>query len=242
MAEPLLQVESLCVSYGGLVAVDGISLSVAEGEVLGVAGPNGAGKSSLLRSIAGLVKPARGRVRYAGATLADSEGKSQGPKWAVRRGLVIVPEGRQLFGEMSVEENLRFGAYVAASPELTADLERVFKLFPKLRQRRAQECATLSGGEQQMVAIGRALMARPRLLLLDEMSLGLAPAVAAEVCASLMRLRDESRVTMIVVDESLKRLARIASRVLFMSRGRVQTELAADQLVVDDASYLLSSF
>jgi branched-chain amino acid transport system ATP-binding protein len=232
----LLKVDNLRVSYAGLAAVDGVSLSIAEGDVLGVAGPNGAGKSSLLRAIAGLVKPAQGQVTFDG-NIVD-----KGPQWAVRHGIVIVPEGRHLFGELSVEDNLRFGAYVVKSPDVLADLERVFELFPKLRQRRTQEAATLSGGEQQMVAIGRALMARPRLLLLDEMSLGLAPAVASEVCAALMRLRDHARVTMIVVDESLKRLGRMTSRVLFMSRGRVQTELAADTLVVDEANYLLSRF
>jgi branched-chain amino acid transport system ATP-binding protein len=240
---PLLEVQSLGVSYGGLVAVDGADFAIAEGEVLGIAGPNGAGKSSLMRAVAGLVKPSRGRIRYGGEAFADgAAGSARGPRWAVRHGLVIVPEGRQLFGEMSVEENLRFGAYVAGSDVLERDLDRVFALFPKLRQRRAQVSATLSGGEQQMVAIGRALMARPRLLLLDEMSLGLAPAVAAEVCEALIRLRDEARVTMIVVDESLKRLARIASRVLFMSRGRIQTELAADGLLVDEARNLLARF
>jgi branched-chain amino acid transport system ATP-binding protein len=243
MADPLLQVRSLGVSYGGLVAVDGVSFTLVEGEVLGVAGPNGAGKSSLLRCIAGLRKPASGQVQFAGEAVADAAQRSQrGPRWAVRHGLVIVPEGRLLFGELSVEENLRFGAYVAAGADGARTLEQVFELFPKLRQRRRQTAATLSGGEQQMVAIGRALMARPRLLLLDEMSLGLAPAVAAEVCSALVRLRDETRLTMIVVDESLKRLARMTSRVLFMSRGRVQTELAADSLVVDEASYLLSRF
>lgn len=238
-----LQVQSLSVSYGGLVAVSGVGLTLAEGEVLGIAGPNGAGKSSLLRAVAGLLSPAGGRIEYDGQVIADAAaGALKGPQWAVRRGLVLVPEGRHLFTELSVEDNLRFGAYVVGSRHVDEDLARVFELFPKLRLRRTQISATLSGGEQQMVALGRALMSRPRLLLLDEMALGLAPAVAAEVCASLVRLRDETGLTMIVVDESLKRLSKMTSRILFMSRGRVQTELATEGLRIDEATYLLSRF
>lgn len=241
--QPLLQVQQVSVSYGGLVAVDKVDFAVGEGEVLGIAGPNGAGKSSLLRAIAGTVKPVGGRVLFGAEAVADAPARAmKGPRWAVRNGIVLVPEGRHLFGELTVEENLLFGAYVVSSRSIEPDLVRVFSLFPKLRERRAQKAATLSGGEQQMVAIGRALMARPKLLLLDEMTLGLAPTVAAEVCASLMRLRDDTGLTMIVVDESLKRLARMTSRVLFLSRGRVQQELAADGLRGTEANSLLSSF
>lgn len=239
----LLTVQQLAVSYDGLVALDDVSFAVREGELLGVAGPNGAGKSSLLKAIAGVVRPAAGRVVFDDAPVADTQARiAHGPRWAVRHGVVLVPEGRQLFGDLTVEENLRFGAYVLGGQSYGADLDRVYALFPKLSERRQQQSATLSGGEQQMVAIGRGLMARPRMLLLDEMSLGLAPAIAAEVSSALMRLREETGLAMIVVDESLKRLARMTSRVLFLARGRVQTELDSDGMRVDEANYLLSSF
>lgn len=239
----LLTVQQMGVSYDGLVALDDASFAVREGELLGVAGPNGAGKSSLLKAIAGVVRPAAGRVVFDDAPVADTRARiARGPRWAVHHGIVLVPEGRQLFGDLTVEENLRFGAFVLGGRSYGKDLDRVYALFPKLSERRQQQAATLSGGEQQMVAIGRGLMARPRLLLLDEMSLGLAPAVAAEVSSALMRLREETGLAMIVVDESLKRLARMTSRVLFLARGRVQTELDSDGMRVDEANYLLSSF
>jgi branched-chain amino acid transport system ATP-binding protein len=245
MATPptLLRVQQLAVSYGGLAALDDVAFSLAEGEVLGVAGPNGAGKSSLLKALAGVVRPAAGRVAFGEEPVFDAGARvARGPRWAVRHGIVLVPEGRHLFGDLSVEENLRFGAYLLGAHRFDEDLERVYTLFPKLRERRQQKSATLSGGEQQMVAIGRGLMARPRLLLLDEMSLGLAPAIAAEVSSALARLREQTGLTMIVVDESLKRLARMTSRVLFLARGRVHTELDSQGMRVDEANYLLSSF
>ena len=167
----LLEVKGLKISYGGINAVKGIDLSVREGEMVALIGANGAGKTTTLKAICGILAPAAGSVHYRGANVTGS------PSFTlVEQGLALVPEGRQVFGRLTVQENLEMGAYARHdAPGVRADLQRMFELFPRLYERRRQTGGTLSGGEQQMLAIGRALMSAPKLLLLDEPSMGLAP-------------------------------------------------------------------
>jgi branched-chain amino acid transport system ATP-binding protein len=174
----VLAVEGVHAGYGRVSVLRGIDLRVAEGELVTLIGANGAGKSTLLKVLVGLISPSEGTVR-----LLDRDISRIRPEQAVKAGLALVPEGRMLFGPMTVEENLELGAHTTDRGGRDAALERVFELFPVLEERRAQIAATLSGGEQQMLAVGRALMARPRLLLLDEPSLGLAPKVIKEIFA-----------------------------------------------------------
>jgi branched-chain amino acid transport system ATP-binding protein len=206
----MLVVRDLRVGYGAVPVLDGATLDVRRGELVTLVGPNGAGKSTLLRALTGLVPPARGRVELDGAPL-----QRLSPEQIVRHGVAMVPEGRELFGPLTVRLNLTLGAYAtprAGRPRRIAeDLERVLALFPVLRPRLAQTCATLSGGEQQMVAIGRALMARPRLLLLDEPSVGLAPLVIRAIFDVLARLRAEG-LTMLLVEQNARAAFRIADR------------------------------
>jgi branched-chain amino acid transport system ATP-binding protein len=227
----LLEIEQLTVAYRGLEAVRSMDITVAPGEAIGLAGPNGAGKSSLMRATAGIVKLRDGSISFDGATVADARGGPRyGAKQAIALGIVLAPEGRRLFGELTVEENLRFGGYVRRSKTIPADLERMFRLFPKLSERRRQLAATLSGGEQQMVAIGRAMMTRPRLLMIDELSLGLAPVVAMDICRALTQLREEEQLSMLIVDENLQHLITLTSRIIFMGHGEKRAEHATDGL------------
>ena len=174
MSEPILKIEDLQVNYGGIEAVKGISFEVQEGQIVTLIGSNGAGKSSTLRTISGLVKPSGGKITFAGE---DITGKD--PTQIVTQGVTLVPEGRRIFPDMTVLENLKIGAYLRKD-DLSADIEWVFGLFPRLKERSWQAGGTLSGGEQQMLAVGRALMSRPKLLMMDEPSLGLAPLVRLE--------------------------------------------------------------
>ncbi|APD08344.1 MULTISPECIES: ABC transporter ATP-binding protein [Thermus] len=221
----MLRVEGLTVRYGPLEAARGVSFALKEGEALAVIGPNGAGKTSVLRGLLGLAK-AEGRVVLDGEVLAE-----RSPEGLLKRGLVLVPEGRALFPGLSVEDNLRLGGFhrFRKREDLRPDLERVYGLFPRLRERRGQLAGTLSGGEQQMLAIGRALMARPRLLLLDEPSLGLAPLMVREIYRILAGLKGEG-VTLLVVEQNAKVALELADRGLVLEAGEVALEGSAQEL------------
>jgi len=213
----MLAVSGLEVAYGRLAALRGVSLRVARGELVSIVGPNGAGKTTLLRAITGLVPTRAGAITLDGARV---NGRS--PEELVRLGIVMVPEGRDLFGPLTVRENLALGAYAqpraARRATLAGALERVLELFPALSSRLRQRASTLSGGEQQMVAVGRALMARPRLLLLDEPSVGLAPLVIREIFRVLERLRADG-LTMLLVEQNARAACRIADRGYVLAPG-----------------------
>ena len=230
-AAPLLEVEDLVVKYGPAVALDGVSLSLAAGERVALIGPNGAGKTSLLNGISGLVKPAAGRVRLGGRDLTG-----HAPGEIVRAGLTQVPEGRQVFPTLPVEANLLLGAYgrefrhelvsatlryVGRRGEIAARLERVYSLMPKLHQLRERPAGRTSGGEQQMVAIGRALMAEPRLLAIDELSLGLAPLVVQSLSEFLLRLNEEEGVAVLLVEQNAVLALELSARAYVLEAGRL---------------------
>lgn len=235
-----LSVQGVGVAYGGMKALEQISFEVEGGEMLGVAGANGAGKSSLLRAIGGLVPLSGGRIAFRGETVADgASARRPNVRAIVRSGICLVPEGRRLFAGLSVRDHLRFGAYVADNPHFDEDLERVHAIFPKLAERGDQDAESLSGGEKQMVAIARAIMSRPRLLMVDELSLGLAPVVVNELIAALVTLNRETGLTMILVDECLGPLGQAVSRVLFLAHGHVQAVRSPDEIRADAAELYL---
>ncbi len=228
----LLEANSLEVRYGGIRAVKGIDLAVEEGELVCLIGANGAGKSSTLRAIAGLLPAGAGAVRYAGRDLAGTRAFER-----ARAGLVLVPEGRGVFPQLTVDENLDMGAYARADREVEADRERVFGLFPRLRERRGQTGGTLSGGEQQMLAIGRALMSRPKLLLLDEPSMGLAPIVVQLIFEVIQEI-NTGGVTCLLVEQNARAALALARRAYVMESGAITlsgpaAELANDPKVVE---------
>ncbi len=230
--EPVLRVESLDTGYGGVQALYGVSLDVMEGEVVALIGANGAGKSTLMSAIVGLVEP------WAGSIVLRGEDVTRVPtQKRVRRGLALVPEGRLLFGSMTVEENLRLGAFHRdvrpGDAELEEDYRSVYESFPVLDARRRQEAATLSGGEQQMLAIGRALMARPRLLLLDEPSFGLAPKIVVEIFEVLEQLRERG-ITMLLVEQDARIALKHADRGHVMRTGTIALSGTAEELIEDD--------
>ncbi len=230
----MLTVRDLTVRYGSAVAVDGISFSIEEGEVVTLIGPNGAGKTSTLLALMGLVD-AGGEVHDRGGLLNGLE-----PEARVARGLVLVHERRHLFGEMSVEDNLLLGAfsrYQRGERDFREDLEHVYALFPRLAERRRQLAATMSGGEQQMLAIGRALMARPRLLMLDEPSLGLAPLIVQEIFRTLEKLK-QGGTTLLLVEQNARAALALADRAYVLEAGRIvlageARDLQQDQRVVE---------
>jgi len=245
MADGLLRVEDLHAGYGRIEVLRGVSLRVDEGEIVALVGANGAGKTTLLKTLSGILKPSAGRVDF------DGEGSAGvRPVRLVRRGLIHVPEGRELFGPLTVEDNLRLGlwtryvrgwnvwggylAYLGQREVVLRRLDEVFARFPILRERRSQVVATLSGGQQQMVAIGRALMASPRLLMLDEPSLGLAPLVVREIMRSLRALR-EAGVTVLLIEQDAHAALTIADRAYVMETGRIVAEGPAERLRTDPA-------
>jgi branched-chain amino acid transport system ATP-binding protein len=225
----LLEVSGLEVRYGGICAVKGIDLVVAPGELVCLIGANGAGKTSTLKAICGLLPAAAGSVRYDGTDLAGL------PRHELpRRGLVLVPEGRGIFPQLTVAENLSMGAYPRRDGSgVQRDLERAFDLFPRLAERRAQAAGTLSGGEQQMLAIGRALMSRPRLLLLDEPSMGLAPIIVQKVFAVIETIRKEG-VTILLVEQNARLALELAGRGYVMESGVVTLSGEAEALLADE--------
>jgi branched-chain amino acid transport system ATP-binding protein len=211
---PLLIVSGLVVRYGAVTAVRGISLEVADGETVGVVGPNGAGKTSLLSAIAGIVPPLAGRVTFAGAPLSGTALED-----VVGRGVALVPEGRHIFAALTVRENLLLGATVRRDAQAVRhDIERAFATFPILGERRHQPAGQLSGGEQQQLAIARALLSRPRLLMLDEPSLGLAPKMVEQIYALLYTIKSDG-VTILLVEQNAERACAVSDRVYVMSGG-----------------------
>lgn len=229
MGEPALQVRQLSAGYGRIGVVSGVSFDVAAGEVVTLIGSNGAGKSTLLKAIAGLISPSAGTVVLDGAIVTGTA-----PERLVRAGLSLVPEGRMLFGPMSVIENLMLGAHTERrAAVIDQRLERVHGLFPVLVERAEQPAATLSGGEQQMLAVGRALMSGPHVLLLDEPSLGLAPKVISEIFAVLDALRSEG-LAVLLVEQDANLALKHADRGLVMRTGRVVLEGQAADLALDE--------
>ena len=211
----MLSVKGLDCHYGRIQALRGIDLEVRQGELVALVGANGAGKTTLLRTLSGILAASAGEVRYEGRDITRDAAESR-----VRAGIVQVPEGRQVFGPLSVEDNLRLGGYTRTRAERERELARVFELYPALKERRGHPAGTLSGGQQQMLAMGRAMMAQPRLLLLDEPSMGLAPKLVAEVFAYITALK-QARGTIFLVDQNARAALAIADRGYVLETGRV---------------------
>ena len=225
--EPLLRLEGVSAFYRGLRALQGVSLAVAAGEIVAVVGANGAGKSTLLRAIAGQVAT-EGAIHFDGKPLARVA-----PHLITRRGVGLVPEGRRLFPRLSVEDNLRLGAYARrGDPDRFAPLQLVFDLFPRLQERLPQRAETLSGGEQQMLAIGRALMTQPRLLMLDEPSQGIAPKLVDDILAAVGRIRALGT-TILLVEQRLAEALELADRAYVLQTGRIVLEGPAQEIARD---------
>ncbi len=224
----LLEVKGLEVRYGGIRAVKGVDLTVGEGELVCLIGANGAGKTSILKAICGLLPAAAGSVSYSGQPITGV------PSFKlVRQGLVLVPEGRGIFGQLSVSENLAMGAFAREdATEVKRDLEKMLALFPRLAERSTQSAGTLSGGEQQMLALGRALMSKPRLLLLDEPSMGLAPLMVAKIFEVVRRIATEG-VTLLLVEQNARMALEAASRGYVMESGVIALEGEAKALLSD---------
>ena len=220
----MLNVRDLKVAYGGIAVVHGIDIDVAEGECVALIGANGAGKSSTLKAICGLVPVSGGAIRFEGRDITNDSGHA-----IVRSGITMCPEGRQVFPQMSVIQNLRMGAYTRTDKEQDADLERMMDMFPILRERQGQAAGKLSGGEQEMLAIARALMSRPRICLFDEPSLGLAPKIVANVFETLASIKAMGMTILLVEQNSMMALA-LADRAYLFEAGRVVMEGTADEL------------
>lgn len=228
-SQPLLEVSNLSTGYGQVQVLYEVAVEVGEGEVVTLIGSNGAGKSTLLRTIAGLLPPWDGEVFFEGESITGLDSHRR-----VERGIALVPEGRLLFAPMTVRENLKLGAYTRRdSAGVAEDLELVFHLFPVLEERLTQTAGTLSGGEQQMLAMGRALMSRPRLLLLDEPSLGLAPMIVREIFGVLDSLRERD-VTLFLVEQDAKMALKHADRGYVMRTGTIALSGSADELIAND--------
>jgi branched-chain amino acid transport system ATP-binding protein len=225
----MLRLRNVDAGYGKLAVLRRVTLHVAEGEIVTLVGANGAGKTTLLKTVAGLVRPRAGQLLFGGESVARLR-----PERIVARGCSLVPEGRQVFASMPVRENLLLGAHVQLArgrkDEVARDLERVVALFPVLASRERQLAGTLSGGEQQMLAIGRALMARPKLLMLDEPSMGLAPLVVKEIFAIISRIRDDGT-TVLLVEQNARSALRIADRGYVLETGRIVLQGTADELL-----------
>ncbi len=233
----ILEIEDLKVSYGGIEAVRGISFHVSQGEIVTLIGANGAGKSSTLRAVSGLVKPGGGSVIFEGEHI---EGKDSTA--IVSKGLMMVPEGRRIFPNLTVLENLKIGAYMR-NDDLGEDLEMVYNYFPRLRERSWQPGGTLSGGEQQMLAVGRALMGRPKLLMMDEPSLGLAPIVVQGIFEIIRRIH-EAGTTVLLIEQNANMALHVADRAYVIENGRISMEGTGQDLLEDEnvrAAYLGSS-
>jgi len=227
MGETVLEIKNLESFYGPIMAIRGVSLKVEKGQVVTVLGANGAGKSTLLKTISGIMDPEKGKIVFEGEEIQGME-----PHQIVNRGIVHVPEGREVFPLLTVDENLSLGAYTRGDrAEIERDRQMVFEYFPILAERRNQEAGTLSGGQQQMLAIGRGLMLRPKIMLLDEPSLGLSPLLVQEIFGILRRLNADEHVTMMLVEQNAKVALELADMGYVMEIGRIVMEGTADRLM-----------
>ena len=235
-AQVLLQAQDLRVAYGGIQAVKGVSFEVREGELVSLIGSNGAGKTTTMKAITGALQAAGGHIHYLGRDV-----KGQGPWDLVQQGLVMVPEGRGVFTRMSISENLHMGAYLRHDKVgIASDIERVFALFPRLKERSSQLAGTLSGGEQQMLAMGRALLSRPKLLLLDEPSMGLSPIMVDKIFEVIAQVAAMG-VTVLLVEQNASRALKMAQRAYVMESGEISMQGDAKTLLFDPkvrAAYL----
>lgn len=226
MSNILLQLTGVKVCYGGIQAVKGIDLEVRQGELVSLIGSNGAGKTTTLKALSGLQPVAEGQILYAGQSIHQLQAWQR-----VEQGLIMVPEGRGVFARMSIAENLKMGAYIRQNKtEIATDLDKVFTIFPRLKERRHQLAGTLSGGEQQMLAMGRALMSAPRLLLLDEPSMGLAPMMVDKIFDVIANVR-ASGLTILLVEQNVKRALGVADRAYVMESGVISLQGAAAELL-----------
>ena len=224
----MLQIKNLSVSYGGIEAIKNISLEVEEGKIVTLIGSNGAGKSSTLRSIAGIVKAKHGEVLFEGENILG-----MAPDQIVKRGITLVPEGRHVFPNLTVLENLKIGAYLRKD-NITDDLENVYSLFPRLKERSWQLAGTLSGGEQQMLAMGRALLSGAEMVVMDEPSMGLSPLLVSEVFEIVKTFRENGK-TVLLVEQNAKKAMSISDRVYVMETGKIVTSGNASELINDES-------
>jgi branched-chain amino acid transport system ATP-binding protein len=229
MTEKILEIDNIKVRYSGLPVLQGISLQVSQGETVCVLGSNGAGKSTLLRAVMGTQHPFEGRIRFEGRDIQKLNTEK-----IIRLGISYVPEEKMLFAPLSVEENLYLGAYILSDTrQVRKSLDFVYTLFPKLKERQQQPAATLSGGEQQMVAIGRGLMSRPRILMLDEPSLGLAPLLVDEVFDTIRKLKEEG-MTILLVEQNVREALDLADRGYVLQTGRIVGQGSGKELLESD--------
>ena len=229
MAETLLSVNDLHVSYGAIKAVRGISFDIKKGEIVTLIGANGAGKSTTLNTIAGLIKPDEGVVEFKGESIVGVKAHK-----IVERGLALCPEGRRVFAQMSVAENLDMGGYTRSDAENRETIEHVYERFPRLRERMGQSAGTLSGGEQQMLAVGRALMSRPKLLMMDEPSLGLAPLVVRDIFSIIQEINKQG-VTILLIEQNANMALKIADVGYVLETGRITLTGSGKDLLSNDA-------
>jgi branched-chain amino acid transport system ATP-binding protein len=225
----MLKVRDLVVAYGGIEALKGISIDVPDGQIVTLIGANGAGKSTLLRTIMGLVKPQSGTVEYNGEAI-----NGMNSQHIVSRGITLVPEGRRVFPNLTVLENLRIGAYLRKDEDgIAGDIKRIYELFPRLEERHWQMAGTLSGGEQQMLALGRALMSRPKIMMMDEPSLGLAPLVIKDIFNIIRRI-NESGTTVLLVEQNANMALKVAHHAYVLETGRIKMEGGGRELLENE--------
>ncbi len=225
----MLKVENLNVYYGSINAIKGISFEVNQGEIVTMIGANGAGKSTTMNTVAGLLKPRSGSIVFEGKDITHMPASK-----VVSLGLALCPEGRRVFQQMSVRENLEMGGYTRQASEIAPSLEHVFELFPRLKERQRQVAGTLSGGEQQMLAMGRAMMSKPKLLMLDEPSMGLAPLLVEQIFDIILSL-NKAGTTILLVEQNAQMALSIADRAYVLETGNIFKEGSADMLMHDDA-------
>ena len=223
----ILEIRDLVVSYGGIEAVKGISMDVPEGQIITLIGANGAGKSTTLKSISGIVRPKNASIKFNGEEIF---GKT--PNYIVSKGIILVPEGRRVFDNLTVAENLRIGAYLRKD-NLKADMDYVYGLFPRLKEREWQMAGTLSGGEQQMLAVGRALMSRPKLIMMDEPSLGLAPLIVKSIFEIIKTINNEG-ITVLLIEQNANMALKIADKGYVMETGEIKMEGTGTELLANE--------
>lgn len=228
MSNSFLRIENLKVNYGGIEAVKGIDIDVPKGKIVTLIGANGAGKSSTLRTISGLIKPKSGKIIFEGEDITAKD-----PTSIVTKGITLVPEGRRIFPDLTVKENLKIGAYLRKD-DISKDLKWVYELFPRLAEREWQEGGTLSGGEQQMLAVGRALMSRPKLIMMDEPSLGLAPLVVQSIF-DIIKTINEQGITVLLIEQNANMALKTADLAYVLETGRITKSGTGEELLSDES-------